>query len=154
MSTELQSWESRPLGHPPLEVHRDEDALRLASGDLLEPTIPVGPEEHHILLFVEYERTFGRGHAKYITHEEVHETETGIQTYGAGYLDEYRQLASDYSTAARGTEAEVHAFITRLDDYRAAHPKLYEDVGGGRKPGAPLRIRVVTERNARDVLEE
>jgi hypothetical protein len=90
----------------------------------LEP----GSGEHHRSVFIEYERTFGRGEAKYVTHSSEDELPGQVQVYGKGFLNEYKQLAGEYHEAAtRSMPEEARRYIERLQAYRRNHPGLYRD---------------------------
>ncbi len=133
-----------PPGYPPLRIQRRDGRLWLDNGNLLEPTIPIGPEDHHIKVFVEYERSFGRGQAKYITHSsELYDQPNMVELYGEGFGEEYRQLAEDYGAAAYGTPQLAEEYINRVKEYRLKHPRLYEDVDSPPIDPNNLRIRVV-----------
>lgn len=150
-SGEIPSDEQDP-GYLPMQISRVGDKLQLPDGTGVLPNISVGPKHHHLELFIEYERTFGRGQAKYLTHASGIETPKLVAKYGAGFRAEYLQLAAEHSGVYQGTEEEVAAYIEKLLAYRMRHPKLYEDAKP--KDGQPSRIRVVTAADVNNVLEE
>jgi len=120
--------EDKSPGYLPMQIVRKEDGkLYLPDGTEVLPNIPVGPEEYHLRLFIEYERTFGRGNAKYATHfGEGNPIEE--QKYGQGFIEEYHDLAYRYgSIAVRGNAEDAEAMIRELEAYRKRHPGLYED---------------------------
>ena len=120
--------EHTSLGYPPMQIVRKEDGkLYLPDGTEVLPSIPIGSEEHHLRLFIEYERTFGRGNAKYVTHfGEGNPIEE--QKYGEGFIEEYHDLAYRYGLiATRGSAKDVEIMIRELVAYRKRHPNLYED---------------------------
>lgn len=134
-------------GYPPLEINRGQDG-KLYRGSLeFVPSqdMPIGPEAHHLQVFLEYEQTFGRGKAKQLTHDIELRHRADIETkYGTGFGDDYERLRDGYDQAAsRSTQADAEAYIQLLRSYRMRYPKLYEDADGYRKkdPG-PSRIKI------------
>lgn len=100
-------------GYPPLKLIRRESEIWTEDGRRLIPHFKIGPQQYHVDLFVEYERTFGRGKAFAVTHNPIS---------GGIYADarkEHQELAGLMaSTVSRGTEEECQAFIERIKDYR------------------------------------
>ncbi len=96
------------------------------------PDFPIGMEQHHIDLFVEYERTFGRGGANYYTHVDMNMAQVLKleKNYGQGFRSAYRTLAKKTAPIVlNGNKEQTDQLIEELRDYRKKYPKLYEDVG-------------------------
>lgn len=127
-------------GYFPMQIERGKDGkLYLPDGTEVLPNIAVGPEDHHLRLFVEYERTFGRGKAKYLTHSGMEEKD---------FVREYHELAERHGQiAVRGSPEEIEKFIHDLENYRKKHPELYEDV---KQKGKPSRIRILSSKLFKD----
>jgi len=118
-----------PKGYKALALERREGRLWLPNGTELVPNISVGPEPYHLDLFVEYERTFGRGNAKYATHDfEIYDQPNAIKKYGEGFGDEYKALSSEYSEViARNSEQDTRTLVEKIKEYRRRHQGLYID---------------------------
>ncbi len=116
-------------GYEPLQVEWREGRMYRADGIEVVPNIPVGKEVYHHKLFIEYERTFGRGNAKFITHMYLYEDYHPqlIELYGAGFLDEYRDLRDRYTGMTYAAEPEVNKYIEELNQYRKRHSRLYTE---------------------------
>lgn len=122
-----------PKGHPPLELEWREGHYWFPDGSMLDPDFPIGPEPYHKELFVEYERSFGRGIANYITHSPrfgpkvLHSSR--LYPYGGHQLlddyDECRRVIAQ--TTLSGNENEVRALIEKIREFRRKYPKLYDD---------------------------
>ena len=128
-----------PKGHPPLE-HVKGRVFKTPEGTFVRSMYELGSEEYHAELFIEYERTFGRGMAKSVTH--------GGPVAGYPLREELRQPGVQHRLQAEwagngarsanlmrsGSAEEVRENIQWLKDYRARYPGLYDDVPD---PGAP-----------------
>ena len=122
-----------PKGHPPL-IHVKGRVFKTPEGTHVRSMYELGPEEYHAGLFIEYERTFGRGMAKVITHggpisgyplrEELRkpDVQRRLQAEWA------RNGARSANLMRAGTAEEVRENIQWLKDYRARYPGLYDDV--------------------------
>lgn len=131
-------------GHPPIR-YENEGFICPERGRVV-PEFRVGPEEYHRQLFIEYERTFGRGKAKYITHGNgayVPGTESEKQfneRYGKGVLEEYSKLTGVVPLMNIGNEEQCHEAIEELKDYRRRHPGLYDDIVDINAPKKKFKI--------------
>jgi len=111
---------------PPLEL-RENGFIYDEKGKRVSPDFAVGQEKHHKLGFIEYERTFGRGVAKNLTHNILMPHE--IEKYGEDFQKDYRSLANQAMTVlVNGTREEINEFTSALKEYRQKYPFLYEDV--------------------------
>lgn len=126
---ELAEEPFNPKGHPPL-VHVEGRIFRTHEGELVRSQWPLGPEPYHRDLFVEYERTFGRGLAKAASHglayapipQELKDQAKQIQ-------DDYWPLASQVKRLSlTGTAEQIKEEIQKIRRYRAKYPALYSDV--------------------------
>lgn len=130
-------------GYTPLQIERRDGKLWLPNGTLLIPSIEVGTEGYHLDLFIEYERTFGRGNAKLATHlgEENGLTE---ELYGADFITEWKELATAYGQAARTPDPQLtQQVIQRFKEYRLKHPNLYHDKAEKEAPIPEKRIKIL-----------
>lgn len=110
-------------GHPPLLLERRGEEIWTKDGKKLIPDFEIGPNQWNINLFVEYERTFGRGMARAITHHPI-----SSHMYG-NERNDYFELAGKIGLAINnGTEIECRDFIENLREYRNKYPKLFDDV--------------------------
>ncbi len=132
-------------GHPPLTLIRREGEIFTEDGRRLMSDFKIGPEQHHIDLFCEYERTFGRGKAFAITHHPIS---------GGIYADarkEYQELTGLIaSTVFRGTKEECEKFIERIKGYRDKHPALFGDVEINRPSRGPIKWRNLNATDGRE----
>ena len=88
-------------GHPPLLLERKGEEIWTTDGRKLMPGFNIGPDPWHLNLFVEYERTFGRGKAFAITHNPI-----SSPTYEKEKHD-YLELAGQMpSVVHKGTETD------------------------------------------------
>ncbi|HEY4498842.1 MAG TPA: hypothetical protein VJH94_02130 [Candidatus Paceibacterota bacterium] len=112
-------------GHPPLELERKGEEIWTTDGRKLIPDFEIGPEHHHIDLFVEYERTFGRGKAYDITHVDNRNVHPRLLVARI----HYHQLAYAAPTVIKGgTKAECENLIARIREYRDKYPDLFDDI--------------------------
>lgn len=116
----------RATGQKPMGVPDDSkrQVFLTPEGQEVTSQFDIGPASHHQQVFIEYERTFGRGKAKEETHKEG---QSLIRT-------EYRALASfaTYMMLA-STNEEAVAYIERLATFRSNHPELYSDAAQPKK---------------------
>ena len=121
-----------PKGYKPLELTYKDGHLWLPDGVRFDPDFTVGSERWQIDLFIEYERTFGRGKAFEITHqitEESRDPKT-IEKYGGeSMLYEFSELASYVPSIVSLEENKNVAlkFVNRLKRFREKYPLLYDD---------------------------
>lgn len=117
-----------PKGHPSL-VYIDGQLFKTQEGDVVKAEWALGPEKFHKDLFIEYERTFGRGLAKAITHGIELPMSSSIKQNLNKLQKEYAKLASNITRISfSGTEQEVRDEIQKIREYRAKYPDLYTDV--------------------------
>jgi hypothetical protein len=135
-----QEKKDEPKGHPPI---RYEDGQYICpERGRVRPEFPIGKEEYHRRLFIEYERTFGRGWAKYITHgggQYIPGTESEKkfnESYGEKAIEEYRELQNTIPLMNLGTKKQCEEAIAKIIEYRRKHPGLYADVVD---PNAPKK---------------
>ncbi|MFC1645027.1 hypothetical protein ACFL08_03300 [Patescibacteria group bacterium] len=131
------------LGHDPIKY--DDGVYICPKRGEVVPQFPIGSEDYHRNLFIEYERTFGRGNAKFITHGQkgyISGTEsetTFFNKYGEGVIDEYRELTGLTTAMNRGTQEQCEDGIRKLREYRKKHSGLYSDV----KPAGPKKKFII-----------
>lgn len=131
--------DSIPKGHAPIQ-YVDGKYICPERG-LVVPQFQIGPESYQRDLFIEYERSFGRGIAKDITHGIVplplgaHQMISGL--YGENPIEEYRAISGKaIGLMARGSQEDVGSMIQEIRKYRAKHSGLYNDV---KDPNAPKK---------------
>lgn len=113
---------------------------------VVRPQFPVGKEEYHRNLFIEYERTFGRGNAKYVTHGggpyiKGTDSETRFnERYGEGAIEEYHDLQNVIPLMNFGTREKCEEAIEKIKEYRRKHLALYKDVVNPDAPKKTFRI--------------
>lgn len=130
-----------PKGHTPL-VFAENNLFRTPKGDLVRPEWPIGSESYQRELFIEYERTFGRGMAKDISHG------LGFSKIPSSLKSQIDVLQQEYiNIAARigylsfsGSEEDVRQEIQKIKEYRAKYPELYEDVDKIEKPRVKIKF--------------
>lgn len=118
-----------PKGHPPL-VFVERDLFRTPKGDVVKSEWPIGSESYHRELFIEYERTFGRGMAKDITHG------LGFIPIPSDLKPKIKMLQKEYwemagrirNLSLSGSEEIVRQEIQKIKEYRSKFPELYLDV--------------------------
>jgi hypothetical protein len=129
------------LGYDPIK-YEDGKFICPERGEI-RPQFPVGNEEHQISLFIEYERTFGRGLAKDVTHSSgtpkyisgTKSEKDFFKRYGDGVIDEYKKLSSLVGLMGIGSQEACEEGIGELREYRKRHPALYSDI----KPKGPKK---------------
>jgi hypothetical protein len=111
------------LGHKPLE-YRDGKFFN-SEGKEAHTNFAVGPQDSQKQVFIEYERTFGRGIAFSVTHG-LSDAPVGVDSRQAR-LD-YRDLINIAQKAMQnGTEEDCEQAISDLRQYRSRYPELYSD---------------------------
>ena len=123
-------------GHPPIK-YIDGRYICPERG-WVRPEFSVGPEEYHRNLFIEYERTFGRGLAKDLSHgplgfpsymDDPDFEKKFNEEYGQNLKEEYRELSSkSVGYMCNGSKKVCENTIKELKEYRRKHPKMYSDV--------------------------
>ena len=132
--------EENPKGYKPLELEYHDGHLWMSDGVRFDPDFPVGPERWQIDLFIEYERTFGRGKAFEITHgitEESQDPEIVKRYGGDSMIYDFQELAFLVPNAVALTENKSSAkgLTRRLREFRKKYPQLYEDADQHQSPG-------------------
>lgn len=128
------------------ELAKGYQALRFESGSwffpdgrLAAPDFSIGPEEYHRELFIEYERSFGRGKAKDVTHAQL----------GSVFPVAYKEAIKAYqpisskapSLMNMGSREQVQRAIQEIKDFRRKFYWLYDDVKKETEPKKTFRIR-------------
>ena len=148
-----QSLKNKISEYSPMQIERRADGqLYLPNGTEVLPNIPVGSEEYHLRLFVEYEQTFGRGNAKYQTHFGE-ENPISEEKYGSDFISEYHRLSNRYGQITiQGTLEEVESLIQELKLYQTQHRGLYTDAAThtGDTKARPSRIKIISQHNPTD----
>ncbi len=118
-----------PKGHPPL-VYLEGQLFRTSTGQIVKSEWPLGPQSFHKDLFIEYERTFGRGLAKDITHGlGFSSTPANLKGHVDKLQKEYEEIAININSISfSGYEQDVKEEIQKIREYRAKYPDLYIDV--------------------------
>lgn len=138
LGNEESKKEEDPKGHPSL-IYKDGHfwfpEFDRVHGTRIHatPNMKIGPEEYHRDLFIEYERTFGRGRAYNFTHEfipSIHEIRKEYGEEAEQFLDDYHNLANEYSRVVgkKGSRKKTEELIKKIKDYRKKYPWLYGDV--------------------------
>ncbi len=118
-----------PKGHPALELTYKEGSYYLPHGAVLIPDFGIGPEEHQKRVFVEYERTFGRGLAFDITHRSFVDPRVYLKYGGFDLVNDYLKIANNIRPIAlNGTKDEADEVINKIKDFRRKYSALYSDV--------------------------
>lgn len=130
-----------PKGHPPL-VFVENNLFRTPKGDLVRPEWPIGPKSYHRELFIEYERTFGRGMAKDISHDlGFSKIPFSLKSQINILQQEYRDIAGRIGYLSfSGSEEDVKREIQKIKEYRSKFPELYEDVDRMEKPKVEIKF--------------
>lgn len=111
-------------GHPALRLERREGEIYTEDGLKLIPDFKIGPEQHHLDAFIEYERTFGRGKAYAITHNPG-----GVNPKYESAKKEYPEFAGTVSaTIGIGTKEECETLLAAITRFRNQYPELFDDV--------------------------
>jgi hypothetical protein len=131
MTFERSGQENTP-GYKPLELEYRDGHLWMPNGVRFEPDFKVGPDQRQIDLFIEYERTFGRGKAFEITHQTSAESQKPevLERYGGPtMLSHFEHLSQDVPLITGDIENASYAekYIKQLQKFRTDYPKLYED---------------------------
>ena len=109
-------------------------------GRVANPSFSVGKEEHHRELFVEYERSFGRGNAFDVTH--AHLGTFGLSSEKKEAIAEYQVFASQAPPLIHGgSKEQVVEIIQRIKDFRGKFPWLYVDATDEAAPSKTFKIR-------------
>jgi len=132
--------QENPKGYKPMELDYRDGHLWLPNGVRLKPDFEVGSERWQIDLFIEYERTFGRGKAFEITHQITEESQNPemLSKYGGNsILNEFEYFASlvPNIVAVKENKEAAPKFIHRLREFRKRYPLLYEDADEHPNPG-------------------
>ncbi|MDP2704269.1 MAG: hypothetical protein Q8P01_03520 [bacterium] len=142
----LPTQETLDHGYQPLEYREGE--FYTPEGNLVRPMYQIGHEEWHRQLFIEYERTFGRGNAFDITHQAMGKmpvTAEGqkifFEKYGKDVRTAYNKLTRAIPLMGRGSQEQCETFIQGLKEYRRSHTALYEDKPGLSKPKKMFEIQ-------------
>ena len=121
-------------GWPPLVLGGDGN-IYTPEGILIKPDHYVGPEKWHKQMFIEYERTFGRGLAKRETHIEANAMSAARRVferkYGEGYgnlMEDYRKIMNEYFKAMEDGPEKAEEIKSKIQGFRRHYPKLYKDV--------------------------
>ncbi|GEM_PF-2124532 len=128
-----EQFDHEPKGYQPLELDFRDGHYWLPDGSMLEPNFIIGPSVCHKELFIEYERTFGRGTARDVTHSprigpHVLNTQILLPYGGHNILDDYDAIRRSISeVTSRGTEEEARNLIVKIKEFRRKYPKLYDD---------------------------
>ncbi|OGI82636.1 hypothetical protein A3I95_01355 [Candidatus Nomurabacteria bacterium RIFCSPLOWO2_02_FULL_44_12] len=108
---------------------------------MFEPDFEVVAKSEAIALFVEYERTFGRGKAFEITHQTTAESRSleVLSKYGGhSVVTEFEKFAYLVPIVTRSGEAAIaNRIIGELKDFRRKYPLLYEDADQHPTAGHP-----------------
>lgn len=119
-----------PIGHEPIEYRNGK--WYLPGNELSQPDFNIGPQEHNRAVFIEYERTFGRGFAYDVTHRtrqnSVYKKERKDinQEREQIILSEYNRLRG--STVFSSDKEKSDRMIDELRNFRRKYPELYIDV--------------------------
>ncbi len=132
-------------GHPPIEYIDGNYAC--PERGLVRPEFDIGPEEYHRKLFIEYERTFGRGQAKFLTHGGANyipgtDSEKKFnEKFGPNVIEEYREFSNKIRFLLyRGKREDCEDMIIKLGEFRNRHPNLYSDVKDLNAPKKKFKI--------------
>jgi len=132
-------------GHPPIQFIEGK-YICLERG-LVSPEFDIGPEEYHRKLFIEYERTFGRGEAKHLTHGGANylpgtdSEERFNKKYGPNLVEEYQKFASQIrGLLFNGEKEKCDNMMKELGEFRRKHPNLYSDVVDPNRPKKKFEI--------------
>ena len=136
-----ESLSQEPRGYKPIQLEYREGHFWLPDGVMFQPDFEISPNPESIALFVEYERTFGRGKAFEITHQTTEESRQ------QGILEKYggREMLSRFKRFAQlvpivtlsGEKKNVEKLIKELKDFRREYSALYEDADQHPNPGHP-----------------
>jgi hypothetical protein len=127
-------------GYKPIDLEYRDGHFWMPNGVRFDPDFKVIPEPNRIALFIEYERTFGRGKAFEITHEITEESRNPevIEKYGGYDMKVYFDKFS-YSvpivTEGGGDEEMAQKLIKQLKEFRLKFSQLYEDANEHEEPG-------------------
>jgi len=144
MSFENPLKENIP-GYKPLELTYRDGHLWMSNGTRFEPDFPVGSERWQIDLFIEYERTFGRGKAFEITHSPLRPAldprilkkfYNGIDPSEIQF--EWKRIVAQMKRiVVSGTESETKELVEKIKDFRKKYLFLYDDAEKHAEPGHP-----------------
>lgn len=143
MGTELPEQEENPKGYKSLELEYRDGHLWMPDGTMLEPDFLVGIERHQIDLFIEYERSFGRGRAFMVTHGILRIQDPRIMIRDFGSTENYFSLMKEYESIANeisaltssGSQEDCLVMIERIKEFRKKCPNLYSDADKHTEPG-------------------
>jgi hypothetical protein len=146
------------LGWPPLvatgrkPIGGPEDSLRqiFVTQDGQQEFVSqfdLGPEPHHQTAFIEYERTFGRGKAFGITHDDgYHRRPFPGQPERLEHraVERYKPLAANARyMMLRATQEQVTAFVEQLSCFRCDFQELYDDVREAKRPAKTFVMKEI-----------
>lgn len=137
-SNNVEGWPSLVL--------RNDGQIYTSDGIVVTPNHYVGLEPWHKGMFIDYERTFGRGIAKIETHNTRGERNPELldRRYGPGYAgvrEDYQSIEQEYGQIMRsGSPEEAERIKQRLQEFRNKYPRLYQDVPNPNKPKPSVRI--------------
>lgn len=138
--------EDNPKGYLPIRYENGQYIC--PERGVVRPEFPIGEEEYHRNLFIEYERTFGRGNAKDTTHsygypKYIPGTDSEkdfFERYGDGVIEEYRELQNAIPLMKFGTKEQCEEAIAKIREYRRKHSGLYSDMVDPDAPKKTFRI--------------
>ncbi len=144
MALEDSIQNDNPRGYKPLELEYRDNHLWMADGTLFQPDFEVGSERHQIDLFIEYERSFGRGRAFEATHKpRVGNIDPRIAKEFYGSIENYHSIPRDWDKirfriaeiVKSGTPEEARELIKKIREFRRKYPTLYSDAPDHQGPG-------------------
>lgn len=151
-SREKQDGEAK--GNRPEPYDTGHSPIKFVNGEfvcfergIVKPQFEVGSQEYQRNLFIEYERTFGRGRAFDLTHDlgganYVPGTDSEKkfhEKYGSNLKEEYQEFSGRIrSFLSRGTKEDCEEMINELSEFRKRHPGLYSDVAT-KDPSVPKK---------------
>jgi len=121
-------------GHPPIKYINGKYIC--PERGVVNPEFNIGPKKYQRDLFIEYERTFGRGQSKFLTHggaifviAETNSEKEFNKNYGENLVKEYKEFSDSISNLLyRGDQNTCEDTINKLKQYRRNHSELYSDV--------------------------
>jgi|SRR3989344_7524874 len=130
----MENGSENPLSNPGSERYKllefRDGHFWFPDGTLATPDVEIGLEEYHRQLFIEYEISFGRGKAKFMTHSGMPGQQI-LSLHGEAamsYLSDYQTIASEYVKLIKnGSQAEIRILTSKIKEYREKYPWLYEE---------------------------
>ena len=127
-------------GYKPIKLEYKEGHFWLQNGVRFEPDFELINEPKRIALFIEYERTFGRGKAFEITHKTTEESRRPevIKKYnGQDIISVFERFSYivPMVTMGGGDSALIEKLMLQLKNFRNEHTLLYEDAEDHQEPG-------------------